>query len=178
MADETETPEVTESAAPEAAAAPAEPKEIVHPKVARKLSRSTHAGGKPAAAQTAEERHAARVELRKANALARSRRRKQESAKAVPSGLPGTPKPEHGEGRKLLRTGTVTSAKPDKTITVRIDVARRHRKYSKIVRSSSKIHVHDETNDANEGDVVRVIESRPLSALKRWKLVEIVERAR
>ena len=103
---------------------------------------------------------------------------KQESAKAVPSGNPGTPKPEHGEGRKLLRTGTVTSAKPDKTITVRIDVARRHRKYSKIVRSSSKIHVHDETNDANEGDVVRVIESRPLSALKRWKLVEIVERAR
>ncbi|MDO9352126.1 MAG: 30S ribosomal protein S17 [Solirubrobacteraceae bacterium] len=77
-----------------------------------------------------------------------------------------------------MRTGTVVSARPDKTITVRIDVARRHRKYKKIVRSSSKIHVHDETNDANEGDVVKVIESRPLSATKRWNLVEIVERAR
>jgi small subunit ribosomal protein S17 len=70
------------------------------------------------------------------------------------------------------------SAKPDKTITVRIDFARRHRKYQKIVRSSTKIHVHDANNDANEGDVVKVIESRPLSATKRWSLVEIVERAR
>lgn len=181
MADD-ETPEAVaeETAAPEAAAPaePAEPKEILHPKVARKRSRSTHDGSKPAAPRTAEERHEERVTLRKQNALARKRRREQEKAKAVPSGNPGTPKPEHGEGRKLVRTGTVVSAKPDQTITVRIDVARRHRKYKKIVRSSSKIHVHDATNDANEGDVVRVIESRPLSATKRWNLVEIVERAR
>ncbi|MDP2712749.1 MAG: 30S ribosomal protein S17 [Solirubrobacteraceae bacterium] len=77
-----------------------------------------------------------------------------------------------------MRTGTVVSAKPDKTITVRIDLARRHRRYEKIVRSSSKLHVHDETNDANEGDVVRVVESRPLSRTKRWKLVEVLERAK
>ena len=51
-----------------------------------------------------------------------------------------------------MRTGTVVSAKPDKTITVRIDVARRHRKYEKIVRSTTKLHAHDETNDAGEGD--------------------------
>jgi small subunit ribosomal protein S17 len=70
------------------------------------------------------------------------------------------------------------SAKADKTITVRIDVARRHRRYEKIVRSTSKLHVHDESNDANEGDLVRVVESRPLSATKRWKLVEVLERAR
>jgi small subunit ribosomal protein S17 len=177
MADD-ETPEAgAETAAPEAAA-PAEPKERLHPKVARKLSRSTHDGSKPGATRTAEERHEERVALRKQAALARARRRGQEKAKAVPSGNAGTPKPEHGEGRKLVRTGTVVSAKPDQTITVRIDVARRHRKYKKIVRSSSKIHVHDATNDANEGDVVRVIESRPLSATKRWNLVEIVERAR
>jgi len=176
MADETETPEAGETPAP-VAAAPAEPQVKLHPKKARQLKRSAHTG-KHAATRTAEERQAERDELRKQNAAARSRRRKQERAKAVPSGNPGTPKPEHGEGRKLVRTGTVTSAKPDKTITVRIDVARRHRKYRKIVRSSSKIHVHDATNDANEGDVVRVIESRPLSATKRWKLVEIVERAR
>jgi small subunit ribosomal protein S17 len=175
MADETETPAA--GAAPEAAA-PAEPKERLHPKVARKLSRSTHDGSKPAASRDSDTRQADRVALRKQNALARARRRQQEKAKATPSGNLGTPKAEYTPGRKLERTGTVVSAKPDKTITVRIDVARRHRKYSKIVRSSSKIHVHDETNDAGEGDVVRVIESRPTSATKRWNLVEIVERAR
>jgi small subunit ribosomal protein S17 len=61
---------------------------------------------------------------------------------------------------------------------VRIDVAKRHRRYGKIMRTSSKLHVHDERNDAGLGDTVRVIESRPLSATKRWRLVEVVERAR
>ena len=77
-----------------------------------------------------------------------------------------------------MRTGTVVSAKPDKTIVVRIDLARRHRKYEKIVRSTSKLHVHDEANDANEGDRVRVVESRPLSRTKRWNLVDVLERAK
>ena len=70
------------------------------------------------------------------------------------------------------------SAKPDKTITVRIDVARRHRRYEKIVRSSVTLHAHDETNDAGEGDTVRIVESRPLSRTKRWRLDEVLERAR
>ena len=61
---------------------------------------------------------------------------------------------------------------------MRIDTARRHRRYQKIVRSSSTLHAHDETNDANAGDTVRIIESRPLSATKRWRLVEILERAK
>jgi small subunit ribosomal protein S17 len=61
---------------------------------------------------------------------------------------------------------------------VRIDVARQHRTYGKIVRSSSKLSAHDERNEANAGDTVRVIESRPLSRSKRWRLVEILERAR
>jgi small subunit ribosomal protein S17 len=77
-----------------------------------------------------------------------------------------------------MRTGTVVSAKPDKTITVRIDIARRHRKYEKIVRSTTKLHAHDENNDAGEGDIVRVSESRPLSRNKRWKLEEVLERAK
>ncbi|HKP89041.1 MAG TPA: 30S ribosomal protein S17 [Thermoleophilaceae bacterium] len=70
------------------------------------------------------------------------------------------------------------SAKPDKTITVRIDVARRHRQYKKIVRASTTLHAHDERNEAHEGDTVRVVESRPVSRTKRWRLTEIVERAR
>ena len=77
-----------------------------------------------------------------------------------------------------MRQGVVVSDKADKTITVRIDVARRHRRYEKIVRSSTTLHAHDESNDANDGDTVRVIESRPLSRTKRWRLVEVVERAK
>jgi small subunit ribosomal protein S17 len=61
---------------------------------------------------------------------------------------------------------------------VRIDVARRHPRYHKIMRTSSTLHVHDERNDANEGDTVRVVETRPMSRTKRWRLVEVVERAR
>ncbi|HEX7291694.1 MAG TPA: 30S ribosomal protein S17 [Conexibacter sp.] len=77
-----------------------------------------------------------------------------------------------------MRQGIVVSDKADKTITVRIDTARQHRRYHKIVRSSTTLHAHDERNDAHIGDTVIVRESRPLSRLKRWRLVEVVERAR
>ncbi|MGN6217064.1 MAG: 30S ribosomal protein S17 [Solirubrobacterales bacterium] len=77
-----------------------------------------------------------------------------------------------------MRQGVVVSSKGDKSITVRIDIARRHRAYEKIVRSSTKLHAHDERNEAGEGDVVRVIETRPLSKTKRWRLVDVVEKAR
>ncbi|HEV2980613.1 MAG TPA: 30S ribosomal protein S17 [Solirubrobacteraceae bacterium] len=76
-----------------------------------------------------------------------------------------------------MRQGIVVSNKANKTIVVRIDVARRHRRYEKIVRSSNTLHAHDESNDAREGDMVRVVESRPLSRTKRWRLVEVLERA-
>jgi small subunit ribosomal protein S17 len=72
----------------------------------------------------------------------------------------------------------VVSNKADKTITVRIEVARRHTTYEKVVRRSNTLHAHDEANQAQEGDIVRVVETRPLSRSKRWRLLEIVERAR
>ena len=72
----------------------------------------------------------------------------------------------------------VKSAKPDKTITVQIEITRRHPTYEKVVRRTSTIHAHDERNQAQEGDIVRVVESRPLSRTKRWRLVEVLERAR
>jgi small subunit ribosomal protein S17 len=130
-----------------------------------------------------EDRHTERVALRKQKAAARSRRRKQEREKAhaARAGQPAaepTPPREHGEGRPKTRTGIVVSDKADKTITVRIEDARRHRRYEKIVRSTSTLHAHDEANDAHEGDRVTVIESRPLSRTKRWRLVEVLERAR
>jgi small subunit ribosomal protein S17 len=89
-----------------------------------------------------------------------------------------TPPKEHGPGRPKTRTGIVVSDKANKTIVVRIEDARRHRRYEKIVRSTSTLHAHDEANDAHEGDRVTVIESRPLSRTKRWRLVEVLERAK
>ncbi len=81
-------------------------------------------------------------------------------------------------GQQKVRQGTVVSDKADKTITVRIDTARRHRRYDKIVRTSRTLHAHDESNDANIGDTVIVREARPLSRSKRWRLVQVVERAK
>jgi small subunit ribosomal protein S17 len=191
MADETpdtteeqvapaETAEETTAAAPETpapeAAAPAEPVVPLTPKerkVAARARRGVRRGATP------EER----ADARKAKATARSRYRANKRAKVnAARGEAGPAKTasttEHGPGAPKERLGTVVSAKADKTITVRIDVARRHRRYQKIVRSSSTLHAHDEANDANAGDTVRIIESRPLSATKRWRLVEILERAK
>ena len=126
---------------------------------------------------------AERQERRKKNAEQRRRWRakRREKSRVARAAAPPAEPPltrEHGPGKPKTRQGVVVSAKPDKTITVRIDVTRRHRVYKKIVRSSSTLHVHDERNDANEGDLVRVIESRPLSRTKRWRLVEVLERSR
>jgi small subunit ribosomal protein S17 len=134
--------------------------------------------------QTVEQRAAERAARKQKNAKARRAYRAKQKAKRAERGTAAAPVDvvpearEHGPGRPKVRQGVVVSAKPDKTITVRIDVTRRHRVYKKIVRSSSTLHVHDERNDANEGDLVRVIESRPLSRTKRWRLVEVLERSR
>ena len=179
MADD-ETPE-TDQTADETVAASLEPAGPT-PSAREERERSAHAARSQRPSRTAEQRDADRRELRKSKALARTRRRAQEKVKraAAASGASdrGTPPAEPGVSTPQLRTGTVVSAKPDKTIVVRIDHARRHRKYEKIVRSTTKLHVHEETNDANEGDVVRVVESRPLSRTKRWRLVEVLERAK
>jgi small subunit ribosomal protein S17 len=132
--------------------------------------------------QTVEQRAAERAARKQKNARARRAYRAKQKAKRAETRAAAPPvEPdvrEHGPGRPKVRQGVVVSAKPDKTITVRIDVTRRHRVYKKIVRSSSTLHVHDEKNDAGEGDLVRVIESRPISRLKRWRLVEVLERSR
>ena len=172
----TPAPEAEAAAAPEAAAEPAEPVVPLTPKERKAAARARRGVRRGA---TPEER----AEARKAKATARSRYRANKRAKVNAArgeaGPAKTASPvEHGPGAPKERLGTVVSAKTDKTITVRIDVARRHRRYQKIVRSSSTLHAHDEANDANAGDRVRVIESRPLSATKRWRLVEILERAK
>jgi small subunit ribosomal protein S17 len=77
-----------------------------------------------------------------------------------------------------MRTGTVVSDAMDKTVVVRIEKRRRHPLYGKSMRRTSKLHAHDERNEAKVGDVVRLMETRPLSKTKRWRVVEIVERAK
>lgn len=86
--------------------------------------------------------------------------------------------PQEAVARRKSRQGVVVSAGRDKTITVLLETARPHPVYKKTVRRSSKLHAHDERNEAAEGDVVRVVECRPLSKQKRWRLVEILEKAR
>jgi small subunit ribosomal protein S17 len=132
--------------------------------------------------KTIEQHIAEREERQARNKAARQRRREKAKAKPAATGEKGPattpPAKEHGPGKPRVRQGIVKSAKADKTIVVRIDSARRHRMYKKIVHSSTTLHAHDEKNEAHEGDRVRVIESRPLSRTKRWRLVEILERAR
>ncbi len=79
---------------------------------------------------------------------------------------------------RKVRVGVVISDARDKTVTVEVPNLRAHNRYDKIVRRSTKFHVHDETNDAHVGDTVQIMETRPISKQKRWRLVEVVERAR
>lgn len=79
---------------------------------------------------------------------------------------------------RKVRVGVVISDARDKTVTVEVPRSTRHPRYDKIVRTSSKFHAHDEANDAHIGDTVRIMETRPISKQKRWRVVEIVERAK
>ena len=82
------------------------------------------------------------------------------------------------ENRRKVREGVVASTKMDKTIVVAVTDRVRHPLYGKTLQRTKKLYVHDEQNDAKVGDRVRVQETRPLSKLKRWRLVEVLERAR
>jgi small subunit ribosomal protein S17 len=81
-------------------------------------------------------------------------------------------------GERKSRTGVVVSDGMDKTVVVQVESRKPHRLYEKMVRRTSKLHAHDEANEAKVGDVVRLMETRPLSKTKRWRLVEIVEKAK
>src|SRR5215217_6487948 len=138
---------------------------------------------KPRGETSPEERAAERQAKREHTAAERRRYRARTKAKQAelrqsqPAPEPDHAR-EHGPGRAKVRQGIVVSDKADKTITVRIDVVRRHKRYHKIMRTSMKLHAHDERNDAGAGDTVRIQECRPMSRSKRWRLIEVVERAK
>jgi len=161
-------------------ASPAQPAmlEVLAPKERRRRKRALRADG-PKGPRTASERQDERDAVRRAKAKARTtgrvkarakaKTRPREETPALTALAPGTPK---------VRQGIVVSDKAAKTITVRIDTSRRHRRYEKIVRSSKTLHAHDEHDDAHAGDLVRVVETRPLSATKRWRLTDVLARAK
>jgi small subunit ribosomal protein S17 len=180
MAEQEDT--TTEDAPTQAEpAAPAEPQEVLAPKQRRARDRAAKAERSRARGpMTVEERQAERQTIRAAKAAERRTGRAKAAAKAKASAHQAevTPPRERVAGNQKVRQGIVVSDKADKTITVRIDVARRHRRYQKIVRTSQTLHAHDESNDAHIGDTVTVREARPLSRLKRWRLIEVVQRAK
>jgi small subunit ribosomal protein S17 len=179
VADELETAASEEGAGDTVVAESAEPQEVLAPKERRARKRAAKA---PAATgpKTPEERNAERLAARAHKAKLRRnyrQRAKAEARKSQPAPEPDAA-PEHGPGRAKVRQGIVVSDKADKTIVVRVDVTRRHRRYGKIMRTSTKLHAHDERNDAGAGDTVRVVECRPMSRTKRWRLTDVLEKAK
>lgn len=173
-----DAPAEEEAPAPAAEAPPAEPdpEDDLPWKERRRLQRSRRPN-EPKPTLSPEDRAAQRREERKLKASQRRTERAAEKGKKGPAAT-GTPPAEREANAAKVRQGIVVSNKGDKSITVRIDIARRHPTYEKIVRRSRTLHAHDERNEAGEGDVVRVVETRPLSKTKRWRLVDVVEKAR
>jgi len=170
-----EEPAAEEPAAEEAPVADAEPAADVEAEAA--------AAQAPAEDGEAEAPAEAPQEVRrKKKRLPRSLRHRHSKPKrerpAERKTIARVPKPEHPRGRRQERRGVVVSSGMDKTIVVRVDAVKAHKKYQKVVRRSTKFHAHDEENQAKVGDVVRIVETRPLSKTKDWRLAEIVEVAK
>jgi small subunit ribosomal protein S17 len=106
----------------------------------------------------------------------RTRPKREPSATRKP--ISREEKPEHERGRRQERRGVVVSDAMDKTIVVKVDAVRSHPKYKKVIRRSIKFHAHDEQNAAHVGDIVRIVETRPLSKTKHWRLAEVIEVAK
>jgi small subunit ribosomal protein S17 len=175
-----ETVEEVENAAQTGEAAPAAGATTRRDRLeARRAARRPAERGEVSSEQREEERHARRAATAKQRRAYRSKlKQRRASTRAERPASEPDYAPDLGRGRPRVRQGVVTSAKGEKTITVKVDVVRRHRRYHKIMRSTLKLYAHDEANSANEGDTVRVVECRPMSRSKRWRLTEVLERAK
>jgi small subunit ribosomal protein S17 len=191
-ADEPDAP-AEAAAEPEAEAQKPEPEpepaaEVEEPTGESGEEPAAEEAGEPVAAEAPEAEPAAEVaqpvaEPKKAKkrlprALRRQRPKPTRERQATRKAIVRLPKPEHERGRRQERRGVVVSAAMDKTIVVKVDTVKAHPRYKKVVRRSRKFHAHDEANTAKVGDVVRIVETRPLSKLKNWRLAEVVEEAK
>jgi small subunit ribosomal protein S17 len=137
----------------------------------------------PAAEAQAEEPAPAQpAQKPKRKRLPRSQRHKHSKPKrerpAERRPIVRLPKPEHARGRRQERRGVVVSSAMDKTIVVKVDTVKAHPRYKKVVRRSTKFHAHDEENAAKVGDLVRIVETKPLSKTKNWRLAQVLEEAK
>jgi small subunit ribosomal protein S17 len=129
-----------------------------------------------AAAPAVSEPKKKRKRLPRALRPQKGRRQRERATERKP--ISRQPKPEHERGRHQERRGVVVSDAMDKTIVVKVDVIKSHQRYKKVIRRSVKFHAHDEQNAAHVGDIVRIVETRPLSKTKRWRLAEVIEVAK
>ena len=174
MADE-QTPNTEETAAeetPAEAEAPAE--EPAAEEHAEEVPPEAPAAETDAPAQSEPKKK--RKRLPRAERRQRPKVRREKPAERKP--LTRIPKGESERGRRQERRGVVVSSAMDKTIVVRVESIKAHPRYKKVVRRSVKFRAHDEQNTANVGDVVRIVETRPISKSKHWRLVEVVEAAK
>src|SRR5437588_8034804 len=167
---EAETP-VAEEAAPEVEAETPEPGSTESNQVQESPAAEEEAAPAAPAKKRKSLKHVPRSARRTRSKLAREKPAKRKAITRIP-------KPDSELGRRQERRGVVVSDKGDKTIVVKVDVIKSHAKYKKVIRRAVKFHAHDEANTAGIGDTVRIIETRPLSKTKRWRLAEIVEKAR
>jgi len=181
QAEAEEAPAAEEPSAEEAPEAPAE--EAAEEPVAEpepEAEADVEADAKPPAEAEAPPPEPARKPKRKR--IPRSERHKHSKLKrerpAERRPIVRLPKPEHLRGRSQERRGIVVSSAMDKTIVVKVDTVKAHRKYKKVVRRSTKFHAHDEQNAAKVGDLVRIVETRPLSKTKNWRLAEVLQEAK
>jgi small subunit ribosomal protein S17 len=135
---------------------------------------SVEPGGSPAPDAKPEKKK--RKRLPRAQRRQRPKPKREQPAERKP--ITRLPKPESERGRRQERRGVVVSNAMDKTIVVKVDTVKAHTRYKKVVRRSVKFHAHDPENQANVGDIVRIIETRPLSKTKNWRLAEVVEAAK
>ncbi|MFL5967970.1 MAG: 30S ribosomal protein S17 [Gaiellaceae bacterium] len=165
-------PDVQEDATESAPDVPQEAAEEAPPTE----TEDAEAPAEEAAPQPAAEVKKKRKRLPRAQRRTRSKPARQRPAERKP--ITRTPKSASERGRRQERRGVVVSSAMDKTIVVKVDTIRAHPRYKKVVRRSAKFHAHDEENTANIGDIVRIVETRPLSKTKRWRLVQVVEAAK
>jgi small subunit ribosomal protein S17 len=202
MADEEKTEDTTEPETPEETPVAAEPEgnggdqvadsepvKTPEPEAAEEPAAEAPAAEEPAAEAPAPEAPAEpaapapqsqpkQKHKRLPRPLRPTKGRRKRTPAAERKAISREEKPEHDRGRRQERRGVVVSDAMDKTIVVKVDSIRSHAKYKKVIRRSIKFHAHDEENSAHIGDVVRIVETRPLSKTKRWRLAEIVEVAK
>jgi small subunit ribosomal protein S17 len=174
---EAEVEEPTAAAEPEPEEPTAEAK-AEEPTAEAEAEDEASEGEEPAAAEAEPAAPAPKKKKRLPRSLRPARTKPKREKPKEPRPIVRLPKPEHPRGRRQERQGKVVSAATDKTIVVRVDTVKRHPRYKKVIRRSTKLHAHDETNEAKVGDVVVIVETRPLSKLKRWRLQKVVEAAK